>query len=789
MSNAITGYNDYLLTHLEEAIQRAHNIRFNVSFLMESGVKLLTPSLLQAVENGVRVRILTGRYMGITEPSAIYWLKHYLGKNLDIRFYSDSLRSFHPKAYLFEYEEDAEIFVGSSNISQAALTTGIEWNYRLLRSRSPEDYQKFSETFDDLFRQAEVIDEKVLREYAASWKKPRFVRIEDRTARHSGLQVVSDQKPQPIGAQIEALHELKRAREEGVTRGLVVAATGVGKTYLAAFDSAEFSRVLFVAHRQEILFQAERTFRSVRPEARTGFFAGFQKDLDAEICFATIQTLSREENLDLFDPRYFDYVVVDEFHHAAADSYVRVLSHFQPEFLLGLTATPYRSDNRDIYALCEDNVIYELYLKDAINRGLLVPFRYYAIYDPTDYTEVKQHNGRYVIEDLERQLSNVNRANLVLEQYRKLAGRRTLGFCTSINHANYMARYFSKRGIPSVAVHSGEETDYAAERQAAINMLGEGQIKVIFCVDIFNEGVDIPEIDTVMFLRPTESYVVFLQQLGRGLRKHPEKEYLTVIDFIGNYKRAHYIPILLAGENPMNPNLTRGRKPTDYAYPEDCQVNFDFRVLDLFEELKKHDPLSRRMEEDYFRLKEELGRRPARLDIYEGSDIPIREFLKEGWLRFLHSIGELTEEESRWLDKPAERFLRELEKTHLTKSYKIPTIKAFLDKGSVLHCVPLGRIGKVFMDFYVSSRVHQKDLRDRSNRNWSQWGLDRFTSLAVRNPVKFLGRSDFFYYDEVNKNFCLADSLRNYLSPCLASHIADILEYRRRDYFRRRFKE
>lgn len=377
MTNAIVGQEDHLIAYLVQAIDRAQRIHFNVAFLLESGAKLIAPHLQRAAGRGAGINILTGRYMNVTEPSAIYYLLDALGERLDIRFYADNLTSFHPKAYIFEYGDEAEIFVGSSNLSRLALTCGLEWNYHFLRSEDPESYDKFARTFNHLFHNyGQKITDDVLRTYAAGWKKPAWAKTEEGLV---ARQTEEGSRISPRGAQIEALYELKRAREEGIEKGLVIAATGVGKTYLAAFDSLPFERILFLAHREEILRQAEESFKKAKPGVRTGFVMGGLKEYEADAVFATVQTLAREDNLTQFDRGFFDYLVVDEFHHAAADSYRKVLSYFKPKFTLGLTATPYRTDNRDIYQVCEDNVIYEIHLKEAINRDLLVPFRYYGI--------------------------------------------------------------------------------------------------------------------------------------------------------------------------------------------------------------------------------------------------------------------------------------------------------------------------------------------------------------------------------------------------------------------------
>jgi superfamily II DNA or RNA helicase/HKD family nuclease len=782
MPNSITGIDNVLLTHLENSICDASSIRMIIAFLMESGARLIADQLVAAARRGIGIRILTGTYLAVTEPSAIYYLWDKLGAKVEIRFFNEPVRSFHPKAYLFEGWDDSEIYIGSSNISRSALTHGVEWNYRLLRSQDPEGYDTFSQTFNDLFAHHAIpVTEEILKKYALTWKKPQFVKTE-------GSAPVDIAKPEPFGAQLEALYYLNRAREEEIKKGMVIAATGVGKTYLAVFDSLKFSKVLFVAHREEILQQAECSFRTVRPDAKIGYFTGDQKDTGIDICLATIQTIGRENHLQSFTPDYFDYIVLDEFHHVASASYQKLLAYFKPAFLLGLTATPYRSDNRDIYSFCDDNVIYEICLKDAINRDLLVPFKYYGIYDATDYSKIEIRNGQYVNEQLERELSRKERAGLILEKYRQLAGAKTMGFCVGIQHAEYMAEFFTKHGVKACAVHSGEiGSPFVCERNRAIEELEAGKVKAVFAVDLFNEGIDIPALDTVMFLRPTESFTVFMQQLGRGLRKSEHKDYLTVLDFIGNYRRAHYIPSLLAGENPLNPKRSVN-KPQDAEYPEGCQVQFDFQVLDLFALLAKNDPLKKRMRDEYFRLKEDLQHRPSRTEMYESTDLPFREFLHESWLGFLKSLGELTPDETGWVQTPAWEFVREIERTPFTKAYKLPTIGALLADGAILPRVGLETIARNFYDFYHGNPLHQKDLCDQNNRDWRSWDLFRFAKLAKENPIHFLAKGKFFYYDEINKNFGIDPGVAPYLGPALAAHVGDILEYRRLDFFKKRYK-
>jgi HKD family nuclease len=342
---------------------------------MESGVRLLVEDLKEAVASGAVLRILCGNYLNITQPQALYLLKGSLGDKVDLRFYNVPNKSFHPKAYIFEYVDNGEIFVGSSNISRSALMNGIEWNYRICNNTSPEDYTYFKQSFEDLFlNKSIIVDDNEMRKYSKRWRRPKLFedleKLEDGNSESSESKYSKVAVPQPnfiidsedtdeckiikypcpIGPQIEALYELDKSRFEGWDKGIVVAATGVGKTFLAAFDSIGFDKVLFIAHREEILIQAEGTFKCVRPDSSRGFFSGDRKDRNCDILFATVQTLGRKEYLstEYFSRDAFDYIVIDEFHHAVAESYRNIIEYFKPGFLLGLTATPERFDSQAV---------------------------------------------------------------------------------------------------------------------------------------------------------------------------------------------------------------------------------------------------------------------------------------------------------------------------------------------------------------------------------------------------------------------------------------------------------
>lgn len=470
-TDVMTGDSDkrmQLYYQLINSLKKAESVDIIVSFLMESGVKMLLRELERALERGAKIRILTGNYLGITQPSALYLIKRKLGNQVDLRFYNDRNRSFHPKSYIFHYADKSEIYIGSSNISRSALTSGIEWNYRFSSKKDTLNYEKFFRTFEELFENHSIIiDEEELKRYSKNWHKPAVFKDLDRYDISSDADTKVRILYEPRGAQIEALCALEDTRAEGAKRALVQAATGVGKTYLAAFDSQKYARVLFVAHKEEILNQAAISFRNVRNSDDYGFFDQREKCINKSVIFASVATLGKAEYLSeqYFAADYFDYIVIDEFHHAVNEQYRRIVDYFKPQFLLGLTATPERMDGRNIYELCDYNVPYEISLKDAINKGMLVPFHYYGIYDDTDYSALHIVRGKYDEKELnETYIGNVHRHDLIYRYYCKYGSSQALGFCCSKAHAEEMAEEFSKRGIPSVAVYSNANRTYSEDR-------------------------------------------------------------------------------------------------------------------------------------------------------------------------------------------------------------------------------------------------------------------------------------------------------------------------------------
>ena len=795
--------NRFLYYQLKMSMLKANKIDIIVSFLMESGVRMILKDLKTALDRGVQVRILTGNYLGITQPSALCLIKKELGNRVDLRFYNDKDRSFHPKSYIFHYENIGEIYIGSSNISRSALTFGIEWNYRFSSLDDKKNFSLFYDTFVELFEYHSImIDDDELIRYSKNWHKPA---VSKDLAKYDNLEEDEDTKVeilfQPRGVQIEALYALEDSRSEGATKGLVQAATGVGKTYLAAFDSAKYKRVLFVAHREEILKQATISFKNVRHSDDYGFFYGKRKDTDKAVIFASVATLGRKEYLteDVFVPDYFDYVVIDEFHHAVNEQYQRIVKYFKPQFLLGLTATPERMDGKNIYEICDYNVPYEISLKEAINKGMLVPFHYYGIYDETDYSSLHLVKGRYDEKELnETYIGNIKRYDLIYKYYMKYRSKRALGFCCSKQHAEEMAKEFCKRGIEAVAVYSNADGEFSEDRDKAIEKLKKQEIKMIFSVDMFNEGVDIATLDMVMFLRPTESPIVFLQQLGRGLRISKGKEYLNVLDFIGNYEKAGRAPLLLSGGKDFGEKAAHDY--ADIEYPDDCIVDFDMRLIDLFKELEKKSlSVKERIKQEFYRVKELLdGKVPSRIELFTYMDDDIYQYCMKHakdnpfrrYMEFLNEMHELSVDEEVVYSGIGREFLSLIETTDMQKVYKMPILYSFYNDGDIRLAVKDEDVLVAWKTFFDNGTNWKDFAADISYTDYKAMTDKQHLSKAKSMPIKFLKASGKgFFIEKDGYAIAIRDDLEEIIrNDAFKKHMKDILEYRTMDYYRRRYE-
>lgn len=773
------GDGDPLLPHLVGHLDRATDVDIAVAFTMDSGVRLLQPYLEDVLARGGRLRLLTGDYLGVSDPDALLRLTDLIG-NVQLRVFESAGMSFHPKTYIAHQGAQGGIaFVGSSNLSATALKEGIEWNYRVVPSRDQAGFGEVLAGFDALFAHPNV------RPLDAAWveayrKRRAPSAVIPAGVRPEGPPVI----PVPHEVQREALGALERIRAQGAAAGLVVLATGLGKTWLGAFDSArgEFARILFVAHREEILGQAMKTFRAIRPSARLGLYTGTEKVPDADVLFASVQTLSKIDHLNRFDPHHFDYIIVDEFHHAAARTYRRLIGHFQPKFLLGLTATPERTDGGDLLALCGETLIYRCDLVEGIRRGLLSPFAYFGVPDVVNYENIPWRSTRFDEEELTRAVATQERAENAWEQFRARAGTRTLAFCVSQIHANFMAEFFRQKGLRAVAVHTG---DQSAPRAHSLEQLNAGELDVLFAVDMFNEGVDLPQVDTVMMLRPTESEILWLQQFGRGLRWLPGKQ-LKVIDYIGNHRSFLVKPRTLlqlgVGDGEISYALQSLEAGT-FELPPGCSVTYDLEAKDILLKMLRRSPPGERLRAYYLEYRGIHGIRPTAVEAYhDGFDPKAARPNHASWLSFVRAMGDFSSEQGD-VHQRLGQFLEILETTPMTKSFKMVVLLAMLMEDALPGTIGVQRLEERVIE------VARRYALVRTEFGSALGDRAELRKLLEENPIKAwtegrgTGEVSYFTYDGLNLS--TAFTIEPALREALRDLVRELVEWRLAVYLRR----
>lgn len=762
----------HLYGSLVEAIDLAEEVYIVAAFAQKSGVALLVPAFRRALQRGAEIRLLIGDYLHITDPEALVQLLALDG--LSVRFYRSGGRSFHPKAYLFRNAETGLSIVGSSNISNSALRSGIEWNVHLPQTVAPQILDDAIDAFMDLYlsESAEELNPIVLDAYRQEYAARQYV-AEPEVEYDEGTVVVAPEIL-PHRVQEEALHALRETMEEGRTRALTVLATGLGKTYLSAFFAGDFTRVLFLAHQKELLLQAERSFQKVNPAWQTGFYVGSDRTVTetTEIVFASVQTLAQKRHLERFAHDQFDLIIVDEFHHAAATSYRKIIDHFTPRFLLGLTATPDRMDGADVYAICHHNVAFQMHFTAAIAEGFLTPFHYYGIHDTIDYSQIRRIGRTYDASELEHRQLDREVADNIYHSWEKHRQTKTIGFCSSIKQAEYLAQVFRDKGTTAFAL-TGQTTNRAQYMQA----FEQGEIEVLFTVDLFNEGVDIPKVDTLLFCRPTESVAIYTQQIGRGLRLAQDKSHCVIIDLIGNYRNVETKLKLLG---TMKESFKRG-EIEPITPPPGCVIEFDTRALELIHRLRQPSQRKLRLIEQYEQIKYELGRRPSYVEIGEYAAVP--QGYKQEWgsyVGFLKEHQELSDEETEAYDANQE-LIEQVEKTIMNRSYKMIVLLAMLERGEERWMEPITaeEVAPFFYEYLHAEKY--RELKDAQGKVFENgYNESKIVTLLIKQPFSKMGYP--FEYNENKKTLSIQTNL-TINSIIIKIWIKDIVLYRLNNYF------
>lgn len=598
-------FNDYkrrmnLAFEITKRLKECDYFEFSVAFISESGLAVLKQILLNLKEKGVKGRIITSTYLGFNAPKMFKQLLSFT--NIEVRIFEQEHCGFHPKGFIFHTGDHRDIIVGSSNLTQTALESNQEWDLFFTSHENGELASQVSNEFDIQWELSTPLTNEWIESYKEPYVKP---------VRPTSVQSLKTIKPNKM--QEEALKSLKNLRDNNNDKALLISATGTGKTFLSAFDVRRFKpkRLLFVVHRRNIAEAALRSFKYLIPNVSMGIFSGNTKETDSDFIFSTVQTIHKKEYREMFNRDAFDYIIIDEVHRAGAQSYQDIVDYFKPKFLLGMSATPERSDDFDIYEMFDHNIAYEIRLIQAMEYNLLCPFHYYGITDMTiDGIEIDDKSEFNI-------LTSELRVDYIIEKINEYgySGDRIHGliFCSRKDECEKLSQLFNMRGYKTIAL-TGDSSEEM--RQKAIDSLesnDENSLDYIFTVDIFNEGIDIPKVNQVVMLRPTESAIVFVQQLGRGLRKNDSKEYVVIIDFIGNYEKNFLIPVALSGQTNYNKDSLRQFVcEGSLITPGASTIQFDqITEKRIYQSIDAANFTQVRLIKDsYKQLKEKLGRIP-----------------------------------------------------------------------------------------------------------------------------------------------------------------------------------
>lgn len=607
-----------ILSTIINELEACESFYISVAFVTTGGVATLMNTLISLEKRNIKGKVLVSQYLNFTQPEALKRLLKF--KNIELRIATKE--NSHSKGYLFKTQDYYNLIIGSSNLTDSALTTNKEWNLKVSALYESEIVNKVVGEFEDDFNKGTVVTPNFINKYEETYNKQRLFNSKLVTE-----QVVSNTIT-PNSMQQEALKNIEGLRQNNKSKALLISATGTGKTYLSAFDAKAFNskKLLFVVHRLNIAKKALETFQNVFGDSKSmGLYSGEERDINKDFIFATVQTISQEKHFNQFDKDLFDYIIIDESHRSGADSYLRLINYFTPKFLLGMTATPERTDGNDIFSLFDHNIAYEIRLNRAMEEDMLSPFHYFGVTDISINDELIENKSDFNLLTADDRVDKIiEKANLYGCDNGIIRG---LVFCSRKEEAKILSNKFNQKGFKTITLSGDNSED---ERLSAIEKLESDNINekidYIFTVDIFNEGIDIPKVNQIIMMRPTDSSIIFIQQLGRGLRKTEGKHYVTIVDFIGNYTNNYLIPIALYGDTSYNKDklrklLTEGSR----EIPGSSTINFDeiskekiFKSIDK----AKMDKLAD-LRKDYELLKFKLGKIPMMLDfINHGSRDP-----------------------------------------------------------------------------------------------------------------------------------------------------------------------
>ncbi len=785
---------------LKQHIHQSDHVRIASAFLSASDMNPIVLPIKDLLDRGGKVAILTSLMGFLNSPETLRSFCEW-GTGLECRIYandvsqpyglfSDEPPAFHAKAILMNKSDLPDVLVvGSSNFTVAGFKNNIEWNYisdfevNSPFADGPSAYTRAVTLFERLWKEHGYSpDSTFLARYSKLYARAQSLRRELRkisssTFRDSISQDTFESEIVPRPVQQIALRKIADLRHDGADRCALIAASGLGKTFLSAFDARNFGarRVLFVCHRESILNQARESYTKVFGRTKQiiiqgrNSLSGLSANATQEIqVFGMVQTLGNLKSLERLGSDFFDYIVVDEFHHSAAPTYRRLIDYFHPKFLLGLTATPERADGRDVLSICNYVIAYEVRLFDAIRKGWLCTFHYYALYDPTDYSKVRWTGTGYDEEQLEQTLSKDTRVELIVRNLRRFqppnGKRKAIAFCSNVGHAIWMAKAFNGLGISAESLLGSTSNEDRAHYLK--NLQDEDhELEIVCAVDVLNEGVDIPSLTHVLLLRPTSSFTVFLQQIGRGLRMSPGKPFVTILDFVGNFHNSFIAPLTFNEHYGMPFKLKKKMIDDTFNLPDGCYVDVERRVQRIWNQQIEQKFLKVSNIDRIRTMLDELVEDPE-FHVHEISEIRLPDLFTlsdsqqvaklirkmGGWLKVKSRLGIAYEYEKSLINGPAENFLAHIEEElHPSKSYKMTVLHSLLvleyTKQERMIAWNIEEIAESFLRYYLQDPVKRQDWPelDRAEDPFS-FPLSKAISHICKMPLHFLSDKEEKYF-------------------------------------------